>query len=180
MKTDYFAYPLPFVDQLREMYPTPYRFSKELTDFIDYIYKHPYNKYRELYADIRRSHDANDMAKRLYLNVKYYLDHPQQFGHAMDNIAPECLVGMWKTFIGINKRARTIGFKRYYATDMKLLKLVKGRLFDLILEEIKEEKFYMTNDDMVKRRHGVGLRERRVPRAVRLRGSYTDYLCSLD
>lgn len=180
MKNDYFDYPLPFSRELREIYDTPYRFSDELTEYIDYLFKHPYNKNNKIYANTRKDWDPNDMAKALYLRVKYYLDHPQQFGHAMDNIAPQCLVAMWKRFIAINKNARKTHFKKYYPTDMKLLKLVKGRLFDLILEEIATKKFYMTGEDMMKRREGMGLREKRVTQAGRTQSPHVEYLCSLE
>ena len=120
------------------------------------------------------------MAKGLYLRVKYFKEHPQQFGGAMDNIAAELLVGMWKSFLFINKQYRKVEYDKYYKTDMKLLELVKGKLFDEIELEFANNRVIMSGDDMVKKREGVGLREKRVPKAIQHPNYHLDYLCSFE
>lgn len=161
MKKDYFAYPTPFLTELREMYQTPYRFSKGLRDYVDYMFSHPYNKHNGVYHRLHTRWDSNDMLKRAYLIAKYYLDHPQQFGNSMDNVAPAMIVYMWRGFISMHKVVRGAEFTQYYPAKMKILTIGEGRFLDMLLDEINNNKMIMSEDDMVKRRKGVGLRERR-------------------
>ena len=176
MKKDYFEYPLPKLYELKETYKSPHRFSTELRSQVDYIFTHPYNRYNKLYNNLHREWDSNDMLKSAYINTMYYMDNPQQFAHSMDNVADQILVSMWKAFLGLNKHLRGNQYDMYYKTDMKLLGLIKGRFYDILIEDIRTNNFIASADDMVKVRKGVGLRERRL--------GYSDkqmeYLCSLE
>ena len=162
MQKDYFEYPTPYISELRQMYKTPYRFSQELRDFVDYMFSHPYNKHNSLYISNHWKWDANDMIKPAYLMAKYFLDYPQQFNDRLDSIFPSMLVAMWRQFVGIHKHKRNLTFDEYKQAIMKMMKVGEGKFLDLLIEEIKQDKMIMSNDDMVKVREGVGLRERKL------------------
>ena len=161
MNNGYFDYPTPYLYELKEMYQTPYRFSSELTLYIEFMFMHPvHNKFHLLFENLKKPTDANDMAKPAYLITKYYLDHPQQFGHSLENITPQIIVSMWKAFIGIHKHLRGVQFSQYYPASMKLLTIGKDHLLDKLIDEITNSKFIMHGDDMVKKRDDYGLREK--------------------
>jgi len=179
MKKDYFEHPLPKLYELKELYKSPYRFSDELRKQVDYIFTHPYNKYNKLYNNLHKEYDSNDMLKSAYLNTKYYIDNPQQFAHSMDNIAEQILVSMWKSFIMLNKHLRANQYNIYHATDMKLLNLIKGRFYDILLEDMRTNNIIMSGDELVKKRKGKGLREQNRA-SLQEHSKHFEYLCSLD
>ena len=181
-QTNYFEYSLPYTSELRELYITPYRFSKELRDYINYMYLHPkHNKYHTIYSAHHTEWISNDMAKVSYLMIRYYQDYPQRYGHNIENILPQIIVSMWKTFLSINKQLNQVTFKQYYPTSMKLLTLGKGKFLDIILNDIEKQNIIYHPDDMVKRREGVGLRERRTKNlSMQEGGKQFEYLCSLE
>ena len=179
MKKDYFEYPLPRLYELKEMYQSPYRFSEELRTQVDYIFLHPYNKYNKLYDKLHKEWDSNDMLKSAYLNARYFLDHPQQFAHEMDNIASTMIVCMWKAFLSLNGHLRGNKYDMYYAAKMKLIPIMQGKFYEMLLDDMDKGNIIMHNDDMVKRREGKGLREQN--KASLLEGSkHFEYLCGLE
>ena len=159
-----FSYPLPHVWELREMYPTPYQFSPELQKSADLLFKHPrVNKWNQLYGEQSVPTSANDMCKVAYLGIKYALDHPAQFGGAIDNCMDGVLVMMWKNFLGISKTMRGHKYARNHKTPVtKMLPLAQGVFLELMMKEIENNKMIMSGDDMVKKRKGLGLRERKL------------------
>ena len=95
-----FDYNLPKREELQELYITPYRFSKELRDFVQYIFQHPQkNKHRDVFISNHSVHDLNTMLKTAYLKIRYFKDNQQKFGHSLENITADILVGMWKSFL---------------------------------------------------------------------------------
>ena len=178
----HFDYPVPPLWELREMYETPYRFSKELRESCDLLWKHPkVNKWNILYGNVRRDTDPNDMCKVAYLTVVYAMEHPAQYGGAIDNCMDVVLVRMWKNFLGLNKRLRGQVYSQYMPTPVgKMLSVARGGFLDLLITEIDEEKMHMSNDDMVKEREGIGLRECKSRKGVGYDRVQLDYLCSLE
>lgn len=170
-----FDYPVPYNQELRELYPTPYRFSEKLTNYADYMFNHPYNTHHKIYSNLKKPTDANDMVKVAYLVTKHYLDYPQQYGHSLDNISAAIIVRMWKSFINLHKHLRYVQFDKHMPTKMKILTIGEGMFFDILLEDIRTNNFIMHADHMVKKRKGIGLRERQG-----YSEQHMHYLCSLD
>ncbi len=161
-KVNYFEYTMPSVWELREMYIVPYRFSQELRDYVKYMFEHPvHSKYRSMFTRLHREGDMNDMLKKAYLIIRYYKDHPQQYGNSMDNIVPHILVAMWKAFIRLHKQLRGEVFQKYYPMSMKLLVLGKGKLLDIFLSDMDAGNYIGSGDEMVIEREGVSLRGRK-------------------
>ncbi len=176
-KQGLFDYPTPPVWELQEMYITPYRFSKELKAYVRYMFEHPkYSKHRKVFAKLATEDDLNKMLKNPYLIIRHFSDHPQQYGNEMNNIVSHVVVAMWKTFCNIHRSLDKDGFGDYKPTSMQLLVLGKGKFLDMFLHDIKERNIFMTDDEMVKERDGVGLRERRVGYSEK----ELNYLCSLE
>ena len=179
MKKDYFEYPTPKLYELKELYKTPYRFSEELRSKVDYIFTHPYNKYNKVYDNLHKEWDSNDMLKSAYLNTTYYLDNPQQFGHALNNIAPQIVVSMWKAFLSLNKHLRNNQFDMYHEAQMRLVPLVENILLEPLLADITNKNIIISSEDMIKKRKGKKPRESN--RASMTEGSKTfEYLCGLE
>ena len=161
-KKNHFEYVVPSVWELREQYIVPYRFSQELRDYVKYMFEHPqHSKYRGIFTNLHREWDTNDMLKYAYLIIRYYRDHPQQYGHKMENVVPHILVGMWRAFLALHKQCRGEVFMQYYPMSMKLLVLGENKLLDIFLSDIESGNMIMHNDDMVKERKGVSLRGRK-------------------
>ena len=161
MKREIFQYSTPHYYELKETYPTPYRFSKDLRDHVDMLFSHPHQKFNKLYYNLRTEYDSNDMIKPMYLLTKHFLDYPQQYKHSLDSIHAELLIRAWKTFLKLHKlRGET--YSRHMATPLGLMDIADGKLLDMLLDEIKFHRMIMNNDSMVKVREGVGLRDRRV------------------
>ena len=158
---DHFAFPLPHNKELEELNLKPYRTNKELKDKISYIFSHPYNPHRQLFSDVSSSGSRtllNSMSTVAVACTRYFLDNQQQFGKSFDNIYMQILVRMWKqTFY--HCRLQSIELDKYYATKMKLL-LIENGLPELLLETCRDKNYIQHYDDMVKRRVGVGLRDR--------------------
>ena len=164
---NYFEYTMPHKSELEELFITPYRFSKELTECTYYIYSHPkHNKYNKLFVSLAKETDPNSMIKTPYLMVRYFLAHPQQFNHNISNIAPHIVSSMWKTFLGLNKRLRGAQFNQYYPASMRMLTLTKENFLEIILRDIANHNIIYHGDEMVKIREGVGLRERVIHKPI--------------
>jgi len=178
MKRDLFQYTTPLTYELKELYPTPYRFSTDLRDHVDMLFSHPYNKHNNLFYNSKKEYDSNDMIKPMYLLVKYFLDNPQQYKHKLENIHAEILIRGWKVFLSLHKfRGNT--FDKYKPTDLVLLDIGGGNILDLLLNEIKFHRMIMSADSMVTSRKGLGLRESH--RAGMKEGSKSfEYLCGLE
>lgn len=179
-KTNYFDYSVPHASELKEYYDTPYRFSQELRDYTYYMFTHPVHnaRHHNLFANLAKEWDTNDMLKRAYLIYKWYIDRPQQYGHAMDNVVPHMIVHMWKTFLGMNKYLRGQQYRKYHPASMKMLMLGKGKFLDILISDIKNSKVIMTQDDMIKQREGVDPRGRR--HMTQEGSKHFEYLCSLE
>lgn len=136
-----FNYPVPSKSELMSIYGKyPYRLSKDLTDYIDYMFRHPYNKYNKLYSSIAKSTDPNDIGKLPYLITKYYLDYPQQFGNSIENIAGIIISTMWKRFLLLHKNLRNQTYDQYYPAKLKILTIGDGKLLDLLIDEVKHDR----------------------------------------
>ena len=173
-----FEYPLPHVWELREMYPTPYRFSPEVQKSADLLFKHPRaNKWNQLYGENNVPSTPNDMCKVAYLGIKYALDNPNQFGGAIENCMDGVLVMMWKNFLGLGKLLRGNKYARNHRTSVtRMLSLAQGGFLELMMKEIKDNKMIMSSDDMVKKRKDLGLRERKLGYSHK----QMEHLCNLD
>jgi len=162
MKKDYFEFPVEPTWVLREKFVTPYRFSQELQDYTIYMFQHPTKfKFRQIFIDLMKPTDANDMLKSAYLVIKEYQSNPQQYGHSLNNVVPTLVVRMWKTFLGLHKQLRNEVYREYYPTDMKALLLAENKFLDIFLEDLRTGNYIGSNDDMVKERPNIGLRERK-------------------
>ena len=157
-----FKYTTPSIWELREMYHGVYRFSDELRESVRYMYKHPRCKYRVLFANLEREYDTNDMLKHPYLILRHYMEHPQQYGHTLENVLPHMMVGMWKAFLQLHKQLRGEQFRAYLPTTMAMLPLAKERFLPLLLSDVEKGSLIMHGDEMVKERTGLGLREKKV------------------
>ena len=152
MGKSYFDYTVPSVWVLREKYMVPYRFSQELRDYVEYMFTHPIHcKYRTLFAAQMKEWDTNDMLKYPYLIIKHYLDHPQQYGHSMENVVPHILAGMWKAFLNLHKQCRGLKLDKYLPMTMKLLVLGNGKFLDIFLSDIESGNLILHQDDMKKK-----------------------------
>jgi len=153
---NHFEYNLPKKTELQERYITPYRFSKELRSFTHYIFTHPTkNKHRDVFIKHFHHHHGHEMLKHVYLKIRYFQDFPQQFGHSLENITADILVGMWKSFLANNKYFRGAEYSKYLVTDMKMLTLINGRFLDIFLQDIKDSNFtYQEDVDRSKRPRG--------------------------
>ena len=142
-----FDYNLPKRTELQELYITPYRFSNELRDFVLYIFQHPQkNKHRDIFISNHSIYDLNTMLKTAYLKIRYFKDNQQQYGHSLENITPDILVGMWKSFLYTNKQFRGMETNKYMATDMSMMSLINGRFLDIFLKDISNHNFYFQED----------------------------------
>ena len=101
------------------------------------------------------------MLKHAYLIVRYYQQYPQRYGHSIDNIVPHAITAMWKSFLGMSKQFSKVELKKYYPASMKLLVLGKGKFLDVLLSDIDTGNIIYHSDDMIKRREGLDLRERK-------------------
>lgn len=180
MSKNFFIYSSPYTSELKELYITPYRMSRELRDSIHYMFSHPVHNatWFKVYNSLVVDTDTNEMAKVAYLLLRYYLDHPQQFGHNVENITPHVIVRMWKVFIGMHKQFRGVKFEEYMTTNMKMLKLANGSFIEILISDIKQYNMIYHYDDMVKRREGVGLRERK--KSMREGSKHFEYLANLE
>ena len=177
--SELFDYEIPFASELKEMYITPYRFSDDLKNYVDYMYSHPvHNKHFRLFASMRRPRDLNDMLQRPYLFYRYFLDYPQRFDHNAENIVPHMIVSMWKTFLALHK-LRGKQYLKYYPASMKLLTIGTNRFMDILEDDVKNHNIIYSNDDMVKTREGKTLRERN-PASLIEGSKHFEYLCGLE
>jgi len=174
MKKELFEYPTPKQYLLKEEYPTPYRFSKELRDHVNMLFSHPHNQYHKLFYNKHREYDSNDMLKPAWRILQDFRANPQYYKHKLENIHENILKDMWSTFLSLHK-FRGNQFKSYKPMKLRWLDIGGGNLLDLLL---KEEPM-MSGDDMVKKRDGLELRESH--RAGMKEGSKAfEYLCQLD
>ena len=169
MKKEAFQYTTPKQYELKEMYPTPYKFSQELQDHVNMLFSHPHNKYHKLFYNIRYKTDANDMLKPAWRIVEDFRKYPQRYKHALDNAHENILKDMWSTFLGLHAMRGEV-FRSYKPMKLKWLEIGGGRLLDLLLSE----KPMMDAPEPKKPRgesHRAGLKE----------GSKAfEYLCSLE
>ena len=177
MKKDYFEYPVPYTIELREDFIVPYRFSKELQAYTIYMFQHPRHfKFRDIFIELMKETDPNDMLKPAYLVIREYQMHPQRYGHSLNNVLPTILVRMWKTFLGLHKFLRNEVYTNYYPTDMHTLILAENKFLDIFLSDISSGNYIGHNDEMVKERKGLGLRER----VTGMSRKHEDYLASFE
>jgi len=159
---NYFEYPVPHTSELREDFIVPYRFSPELCAYTIYIFQHPTKfKFRDIFIRLMKPSDANDMLKSAYLVIREYQRNPQRYGHSLNNIVPTLVVRMWKTFLGIHKQMRNEVLTQYYPTDLKSLILIENKFLDIFLSDIDTGNYIGSNDEMVKERPNIGLRDRK-------------------
>jgi len=104
--------------------------------------------------------DPNDMLKPAYLIVKDFLNHPQRYGHSLNNLTTIIVSRMWKVFLALHK-LRGEKYSAVLRSDTKLNPLFETKLLDILLSDIKTGNYIGHNDEMVKERKGLGLRERK-------------------
>lgn len=186
---EHMAYLVPFTRDLE----LPYRAPKKLKEMITYIFTHPTipKAQRELFIDVSQLGSrtlVNDMGRVAIAMTKYFVEHPNQFGGAMENIYFQIMRRMWhQVFSHMFKQNRMEHLKDdwvFLRTSMKLLAIENG-FFEELLRVVNEEDYYMTSDAMVKKRDGVGLREKRNnkqsnPASLIEGGRYFEYLASLE
>ncbi len=142
-----FDYNLPKRTELQSLYITPYRFSKELRDFVLYMFQHPTkNKHRDVFISNHSIYDLNTMLKTAYLKIRYFKDNQQQYGHSLENITADILVGMWKSFLFTNKHFRGMKTEQYMKVDMKMMSLINGRFLDIFLKDIENSNYTFAED----------------------------------
>ena len=148
---EHFAYPVPFNSELHELELIPYRTNKTLKDKINYLFSHVTFEHRQLFIEVSTMGSRgliNDMSRAAVGVMRYYLLHPQQFGHKIDNIHLQILVRMWKqTFKHCKMQYKQLD--KYYSTKMKLLMIENGFIEELI-RTCEDVDFIQHNDDMVK------------------------------
>ena len=156
-----FDYEPPYTSELQELYITPYRFSNELQAYIIYMFQHPTKfRHRETFTRLMKPSDPNDMIKPAYLIIKDYLANPQRYGHSLNHLSTIIVSRMWKVFLALHK-LRGEKYSAVLRSDTKLNSLFEDRFLDIILSDIRTGNYIGTNDEMVKERKGVGLRERK-------------------
>lgn len=182
----HFDYLVPFNSEL----DIPYRANKKLKDKIEYIFKHPTlpKKNRDRFIKVSTSGSkqlVNDMAVRAIAMTKYYINNPQQFGHSMENIYLQILVRMWrqtyKHMIMQSKPDREEW--EYLSVKLKTLSIDNG-LWDELIRVVMDNDYIQSNDDMIKVRKGIGLRDRKNnkthnPASMKEGSPNFEYLCSI-
>ena len=184
-------YLVPFNRELN----APYRAPKKLKDMIRYIFSHPKvpSKQRKLFIEVSQLGSRtliNDMAVRAIAMVRYFVDHPQQFGNSMENIQFQVLRRMWTQVFNHMWKQQTHPDQtcdtewKYLGITYKMLTIENG-FWDELLRVVREEDYHQTNDSMVKRREGVELRGRKNtkqhnPASLKEGGVYFEHLCSLE
>ena len=160
MKQDYFSYPTPFPDELREMYHPQFRawdFSDELKQTVRALFSHPFNTYGKWYAREVTDVRLRDMCQPAYHLVRYYLEHPQQFDHEISNIAPAALVVMWRKFTGDKMGYEKYPFEQYMPAKMKMMKINGMHFMLMFVREIEEGRMTIYDSpEYIKHRDGVG------------------------
>lgn len=189
---DHMAYLVPFNKELK----LPYRAPKKLKEMITYIFSHPNlpKSHRQLFIDVSQIGSrglVNDMAVRAIGMCRYFIENPQQFGNSMENIQFQVLRRMWtQIFNHMHKQERyptqeiENGEWKYLGVKYKMLSIENG-FWDELLRVVKEDDYKQSPDDIVKRRNGLGLRERKNdkqhnPASLREGTTHFEYLCSLD
>lgn len=157
---DHFAYPIPFQRELDELGLRPYRTNSELERKIQQVFTSSKFKWSQLFIDVSTSGSrmlVRDMGKVGVSMVRYFLAHPQQFGHNMENIHLQLLVRMWKqTFRHCKFQEKELD--RYMSTTLKSVSVENGLLEEFI-RTVEQGDFIQSDDDMVKRRENKALRE---------------------
>jgi len=189
---DHMGYLVPFNDELN----LPYRAPKKLKEMITYIFSHPNlpKSHRQLFTDVSQIGSrslVNDMTVRAIAMCRYFVENPQQFGGSMENIQFQVLRRMWtQIFNHMHKQERyptaeiENGKWKYLGVKYKMLSIENG-FWDELLRVVKENDYKQTNDNMVKVREELGLRERKNdkqhnPASLYEGSTHFEYLCSLD
>ena len=148
---EHFAYPLPFNNELRELNLVPYRTNKAVKDKIHYIFSHPTFVHHKLYTELYLLNGGLlliNMSNIAIGAMRYFLDNPQQFNHAADNIHLQILVKMWKQCF-ISTRINEIKLDKYYALKIKTMSIENGLIEELIRTCIEKD-FIQNSNDMIK------------------------------
>lgn len=183
---DHMAYLVPFNNEL----DPPYRVPKKLKEMISYIFSHPTLevKRRKLFIDVSASGSrvlTNDMGRVAVAMCRHFVNNKAQYGHSLENIQFQIIIRMWRqVFNHMFKQSRIDEIDKYLGAKMMLLGIENG-FWDELLRVVIEEDYYQTNDNMVKVREGVGLRERRKdklhnPASLKEGTTHFEYLCSLE
>jgi|SaaInlV_110m_DNA_1040235.scaffolds.fasta_scaffold28051_1 hypothetical protein len=167
-------YLLPYNSELK----TPYRAKQPLQDKVAYIFNHPTvpRPQRNLFKDISTKGSKgliNDMSTVAIGVTIYYMENPQQFGHAFENIHFAIIRRMWlKMFHHIHMQQDTRTKEeewKYLGITLKMLAVNNG-LLDELIRVVTEEDYYKTSDDVPRKR------KKRISSGVK----HFEYLCSLE
>jgi len=181
---EHFAYPTPFNLELKELGLIPYRTNSRLEEKIRWLFSHPHYIHRDIFIDVASDGSkglVKDMAIKAVGIMRHFLENPQQYGHSADNIHMQILVRMWRQ-VYRHKKFQRKNVTQYIAAKMRLLSIENGLIEELI-RTCTDKDYVQHGDDMIKKREGVGLREKRKPKKKRRKSTgknYMDYLCSLD
>jgi hypothetical protein len=176
---EHFAYPVPFGYELKQSFLQPYRTNKKLEAKIHYLFSHPTFIHRETFVEVSESGSkglVKDMSVRAVAIMRYFLKHPQQFAHKVDNIHMQILIRMWKQ-VHRHKKYQHKEIGKYQYTKMSLLMIENGFIEELI-RTCDEQDYIQDGEDMMKQP-----KKKVMPKKVKglKDGSkYFEYLCSLE
>lgn len=127
----------------------PYRASDELRELAVLLFKHPFNKYNRIASRYFAANNclSNDMSVLAIGIVRYYLQYPQQFGGALENIYASILVRMHRQLIKYMLTAADPDLEHYIPLKLSLIK-VSTQFFDQLLLDIQHNNYYQSGDDM--------------------------------
>lgn len=161
MKNDNFNYLLPFNSELAAIELIPFRASKELEGLAVELFSHPYNKYNKIAYRYFKSHKhlGQNMCKVAIGSIRYYNKYPQQFGGAMENIYATVIVRMHMQLVKCMIHDKSEDMNKYMAAKLSLIK-VSTRFFDQLISDIQHINYIQSDDQLIKKRKGIGKRER--------------------
>lgn len=178
MNYDFFDFHVPFHSELKDKYPTPVQYSKELRDLTIFIFSHPrYNKlHHRIFAENHRTADIIAMLNRAYHITRHYLDNPQHYAHDYKNVVPAIIVAMWKVWI-VRRKAQGTNIDRYLTAPMQAVEPMYEQFGDMLIKDISTDKVVLEHTRKKDfRKHN----EPSNPASMREEGKYWNYLVSLE
>ena len=157
--TEYFEYIIPFWKDLKKEVEAPYRFEDDIMDNLDRLFSSPRHKWHKVTQVRKTKYMKHYLAYILYIYVKYGRDNMSLIGHSLDNITGQICVTMWKHINNFHYGKDELD--EYYPTDLDYLVPKMGLLVEKMIKIQNDKKYIWSNDDMVKVRKGIGLRETR-------------------
>lgn len=156
----HFDFPIPFNSELRSEDLIPYKTNKKLEDSTYSLFTHPSFKYNKLAYNILNKYPStiNQLAVLAVAILRHYYLYPTQYGNKIENIELQIIVRLFKKLVQKSKISENQ--IKYLPTKQSILKHSE-QFFDILQETCEASNYYQTADDMVKKRPGIGLRERK-------------------